>query len=61
MKPIDDDIKERLDELFERTCITEYIFEKGTPSEILRMSKKIPVGTWDIGSVQLGYFIDMND
>ena len=56
-----DEIQEKIEEFFERTCITEYIFKKKSGSEALRMKKKTPVGNWIIDSVELGYFIDADD
>ncbi|MHA1264582.1 MAG: hypothetical protein ACTSRS_05025 [Candidatus Helarchaeota archaeon] len=55
------ELNELIEEFFDRTCITKYIFEKNTNDRILRMSKKTPVGNWTIKSVEIGYFINMND
>ncbi len=54
-------ITDKIDEFFERTCITKYIFKKGKPTEILQMKKKTPIGTWNIESVELIYFINEDD
>ncbi|NVM52507.1 MAG: hypothetical protein HWN66_02305 [Candidatus Helarchaeota archaeon] len=54
-------IREKIEEFFERTCIYEYLFKKGEPSEIEQIKKKTPIGTWKIESVELGYFINSED
>ena len=56
-----DEIQEKIEEFFERTCITEFIFKKSNSSDVLKMKKKTPVGNWIIDPVELGYFIDEND
>ncbi len=56
-----EEIQEKIEDFFERTCITEYIFKTGSRSETLQMKKKTPVGNWIIDSVELGYFIDADD
>lgn len=58
---LENEIKEQIEEFFERTCITDYIFKKDEQTNILRTKKKTPMGTWTINSVELGYFIDSND
>ena len=55
------EIKELLEEFFERTCITDYVFRQGQDFDITRIKKKTPVGTWTVQSIELGYFIDLND
>jgi len=55
------EIREEIEEFFEKTCITEFAFERLEPAEFLRMKKKTPLGTYKIKSVELGYFIDPRD
>lgn len=56
-----EEIEKNLEEFFEKTCISEYFFIKGNPAKILQVKKKTPVGTWTIESVELGYFINVDD
>lgn len=58
---LEEEIEEKLDEFFERTCINEYFFKRGNPTEILQIKKKTPVGIWLIESAELGYFINKED
>lgn len=58
---LEEEIEEILDEFFERTCINDFLLKKGTPTEILQIKKKTPVGTWMIESAELGYFINVED
>ncbi len=55
------EIQQEIEEFLERTCITKYIFKKFTDSELFKLPKKTPVGTYTIKSVDLIYFIDNAD
>jgi len=55
------EIREEIEEFFEKTCISEFGFERLEPAEFLRLKKKTPLGTYKIKSVELGYFIDPHD
>ncbi|MHA1129254.1 MAG: hypothetical protein ACTSQI_16205 [Candidatus Helarchaeota archaeon] len=55
------EIQEEIENFFNQTCITEYIFNQSSPAELDRMQKKTPVGTWVIKSIEIGYFIDLDD
>jgi len=58
---IESEIKKELEDFFEQTCINNYTFRRDDASSILQMKKKTPIGTWQIRSLELGYFIDPND
>ena len=57
----EDEITEEIADFLEKTCITEFIFERAEPAELLRIKKKTPMGTYEIKSVELGYFINKDD
>jgi hypothetical protein len=57
----EDEIREEIEDFLEKTCITAFIFERADPVELIRLKKKTPIGTWEIKSVELGYFINKED
>ncbi|MHA1650235.1 MAG: hypothetical protein ACTSYB_08575, partial [Candidatus Helarchaeota archaeon] len=57
----EEEIQEELDDFFENTCIKDFVLNQKDPQSLLRVEKKTPIGIWSIKSVEIGYFIDMDD
>ena len=58
---LETELREEIENFFQQTCINEYFFKQIDPNKLIRMKKKTPVGTWNIKSTEIAYFIDHND